>query len=322
MGVSLTRRRTVGSPILAINAQGSLTAAASTDGGIAIWQTLPEDQPPRELARLVHEGPYLSKITSEYPVAFSPAGEWLISGGNRLERWDVGAGAEYNQLHHEAEVLAVASSRDGRYVGTTTADGFVHIWNTTDWRRLRSLQIRKGGEDKSTPHVVFSGDNRWVAATSGNALKVFSTDGWSEVTRKEYDHSLSWIAFSPDAHWVIATGIGAESNTVDVLGVGSWRVVPTLTHKRIDTKPLNSSGERNSVSISFSPELNQPIYSESISPGGDRLLTMTKPYCLEAELFPGIAHIWRITNGERAPAHMTQDIYGKQVLPTASIACK
>jgi len=297
VGISSIPRRGVPTRIFAINGDASLTAAFA-DRGIAIWQTPNvSDPPPRELARIVYEVRGVN-MTNEEPVAFSPVGGWLITGGERLERWDVSAGAESHQLPHESEVLAVASSRDGRHIGTATADGFVHIWNTTDWRRVKSLDIRERREDETASRVAFSGDNRWVAATSGKMLKVFSTDGWSEVARKEYDHALSGIAFSPDARWMIAAGNRADSNSIDVLEVGSWRAVPGITHKRVETRPIGSTEAPNCRSTSVTCT-GSPIYSVSVNPGGDQLLTMTIPYCEGGESFPGVAHVWRITSGER-----------------------
>ena len=280
VGLSLIRRNIEG-PIVAVNARGNVATAAGY-GEIAVWQMEPADEQPRELARLVPQPVSSSRIDSEYPFAFNAAGEWLISGGRRLERWDVSVGAALYQLLHDAEVLALASSRDGRYIATTTADGSAHIWRTSDWKRLHSLGIRSRVPGEPTSDITFSDDDRWVVATSGNVLKVFTTSGWNEVTRKEYDHPLSGTSVSPDGRWVIAIGLGASNNTVDILETGSWRLVPTLNHERID---LTSD--------------NLPNFHVSVNPAGDQILTVTRPYCSEGELVRGIAHRWRIATGER-----------------------
>jgi WD40 repeat protein len=313
IGLSLTRRGIDGGGIVAVNARGDV---ASGYGEIAVWQTDTGGDPPRELARIVHEATATSRIDAEYPVAFNTPGDWLITGGRRLERWDLGAGAQSYQLRHEAEVLAVASSRDGRYVATSTADGSVHIWNTSDWTRLHSLEIRRRVQDETTPDVIFSSDNRWVVATSGNVLKMFATSGWNEVTRKEYDHPVNGVAFSSDGRWVIATGTRASSITVDILETGSWRPVPTLTHERIDMKRVGSGKDRGTISPPLSSG-SLPSFHVSVNPGGDQILTVTRPYCSEGEIVPGIAYRWRIATGERtASVPLTFECAGSPGLQT------
>jgi len=295
VGLSLTRRDIGGGGVVAVNARGDV---ASGYGEIAVWQTDTDDRQPRELARLVQEASHTSRIDAEYPVAFNRPGDWLITGGRRLERWDVSDGGQSYQLRHEAEVLAVASSHDGRYVATATADGSVHIWSTSDWTRLHSLEIRRQVQEGTTPDITFSSDSRWVVATSGNVLKIFATSGWNEVTRKEYDHPLHGIAFSPDGRWVIAAGTGASSMTVDLLETGSWRLVPTLAHERIDLTRVAAGKERSTVSTPLSSG-SLPSFHVSVNPGGDQILTVTRPYCSEGQIVPGIAHKWRIATGER-----------------------
>ena len=293
IGLSLTRRDIGSGGVVAVNARGDV---ASGIGEITVWQTDTEDRQPREVARLVQEASHTSRIDSEYPVAFNAPGDWLITGGRRLERWDLGAGARSYQLRHEAAVLAVASSHDGRHVATATADGSVHIWRTSDWTRLHSLEIRRQVPDGTTPDITFSSDDRWVVAISGKVLKIFTTSGWTEVAQKEYDHHLNGIGFSPDERWMIVTGTGASSTTVDILETGSWRLGPALTHERPDMTRLGSGKDPGAVSP---PSSGLSSFDISVNPGGDQILTVTRPYCSEGQIVPGIAHKWRLATGER-----------------------
>ncbi len=93
-----------------------------------------------------------------------------MSAADRLELWDLTAGAELMPLRHDAGVLAVAVSPNGQYVATTTVDGYALIWRTSDWTEVLKIEIRKSDADHAESNIAFSSDNLWLAATSAIAL--------------------------------------------------------------------------------------------------------------------------------------------------------
>ena len=93
--------------------------------------------------------------------AFAPTGKWLISGADRVERWNLAAGAEWLRLQHGAGVLDVAVSPNARFIATTTIDGFVRVWDTNTSREIsRTRSIVRGRQG----HLQYCVQRGWPLA--------------------------------------------------------------------------------------------------------------------------------------------------------------
>jgi WD40 repeat protein len=267
-GFSMSGKAVFGNnPIVAINPVASLVATRVGDGEFVAWRVSHDNTEPVVLGRILQDA---KKKAST--VAFGPTGNWVVSAGDRLERWDLAAGAEWARLPHDAGVIAVAVSPNGRYVATTTADGFAHVWETSNWKKVKSLEIRGNAADRVTSNVAFSPDDRWLAATSANALSIFSPDDWHEVVQKEQEHTITSLTFSPDARWVIVVENDAKESQLDVFAIKSWQ------SKHI----VHGSG----------------VSAISISLDGRWLLTKTEPLCYRGGQNPGVSRVWQISDGD------------------------
>jgi WD40 repeat protein len=265
-GFSVSGKHAFGSSaIVAINPDASLVATRVQNGEFVVWETSRDDKTPVNLGRIL-----LDTKQEGSTVAFGPAGKWVVSAGDRLERWDLAAGVEWARLPHDAAVLAVAGSPNGRYVATTTVDGFAHIWRTSDWTNVLRAEIHRGEANRPTSNIAFSRDNLWLAATSENVLRIFSTDRWREVARKEHEHTITSVTFSPDARRVVT--IEDDSNAVNVIAINSWQTMQVVHGTKVD--------------------------AVSISPDGLWLSTKTDPWCQRARQVPGVVHVWQIADGE------------------------
>jgi WD40 repeat protein len=262
---SVSGKRVIGSgPLVAVNADASFVATLARDGEFDVWGA-PHDNTDPQIAGRILEG---------RTVAFGPTGTWLVSAGDRLERWDLTAeaGAAIARLRHDAGVVAVAVSPNGRYAATTTADGFAHIWETSNWNKVKSLEIRRSKPDLATSNIAFSRDGRWLVATSENVSKIFSTDGWRKAFEKEHDQVITSAAFDPDGRWVVTVANDTNPYGVDVIAVDSWQPTHVDQPTRVD--------------------------AIKISHDGRWLLTKTNAYCARAALVRGIARVWKIKDGE------------------------
>jgi WD40 repeat protein/serine/threonine protein kinase len=166
-----------------------------------------------------------------FAVAFSPDGNYLVTGGGLgdVRVWDAGTGQPIVRLGaHDREIRGVVFSPDGKYLATASNDGCVKLWDAKHLNQKqqarREFRARVAGPGLS---VAFSPDGRRLA-TGGerNTVKI-----WDLQTGKEaqtlWGHSAEVysVAFSPDGRWVAS---GGEDSTVRVWDSQTGTLIRTL----------------------------------------------------------------------------------------------
>ena len=256
--------------IVAVNSDASLVATGGSRDEVAIWQADLERKQFHQVARIRPDRTKEGRPT----FAFAPTGKWLISGADRVERWDLAAGAEWLRLQHGAGVLDVAVSPNARFVATTTIDGSVRVWDTNTWREIFKDEVHRTEGDKATSNIAFSADGRWLAATSQNVVKIFSTDDWHQAFMKTQENTVERAIFSPDSKWLVL--VENRSQELTLMAVNSWQTSHFVHGSKVD--------------------------AVSISPDGRQFLTLRNPHCQRAEQIPGVAQVWEISSGQRQRA--------------------
>src|SRR5262249_49183427 len=107
----------------AISPDGRMVASLR-DNSISWWETATGGR------RLFRE-----KIASAWGVAWSPNGRWVATGGGdgRGRLGDTATGREEKRLEgHQAAVMALAFSADGRTLVSGSVDTTVLVWDVTD----------------------------------------------------------------------------------------------------------------------------------------------------------------------------------------------
>jgi WD40 repeat protein len=100
-----------------------------------------------------------------YPVAFSPDGRWIASGGwgNPVRLWDAATGAPCAALPHPSVVHGLAYGPDGRWLVTAcVADHRLRIWDVATARLRKEIELPAG----KLRSVTVRPDGRRLAASA------------------------------------------------------------------------------------------------------------------------------------------------------------
>ncbi len=144
-------------------------------------------------------------------VAFSPDGQTLVVGGERLDAgwhrtgtlqlWRVSDGALLRTLPPQAQcVNGVAYQPDGLAVVSASIDGYINFWQVSDGTLLR--QFTAGGRTKA---LAVSADGQHLAAGSESRIKLWRmSDGTLMQTLTGGTNFVSALAFSPNGQFLAA----------------------------------------------------------------------------------------------------------------------
>jgi WD40 repeat protein len=257
----LLPRETRGSTVfLALSADGKVLATGDTDRTARIWDLTTK----KVLA--VCGGQGLS-----VPVAISPDGKTLVSGGEAVRLWDVAAGKSIATLAaQQVPVDAVAFAPDGKQVATGGTDKTVKVWDAATRGELFTLT----GHTDAVTALAFSPDGKTLASASADRTVRL----WDLATQQErlvlrgHADPLSSVAFSPDGK-VLVSGAGAGRSAPGHAGeVFLW---DTLTGQQLarlaghtddvsavaiapDGKSVASAGRDNTVRLWDVAEFTAP----------------------------------------------------------------
>ena len=140
-------------------------------------------------------------------------------------------------LVHEGRVLAIAISRDGRFIATGSIDKTARVFEVSN-----GMEVARLTHDDSVVSVAFSPDGNYVATGSyDKTARVFGRLNGEEVARVSLEGRMVSVAFSPDGLYVAA---GSDTGTFAIFEAASGKLM------RHFDKP-DSSG---TAAVGFSPD--------------------------------------------------------------------
>lgn len=187
--------------------RSTLLTGAHVGGVLRLWDV----DPPRDPEVLRGHTSFV------YPVAFSPDGTRIASGGwdNALRLWSADDGRARAALEgHRGRVTALAWSPDARRVASTSTDGRVIVWDAWSAARLAELSL-----DTPLKAAAWSPDGSLLALGVGapaDGVRLLAADGLEPRGELPTEGAVHALAFSPDGGRLVVAGSSQPTTLWDV----------------------------------------------------------------------------------------------------------
>jgi WD40 repeat protein/tetratricopeptide (TPR) repeat protein len=189
----------------------------------------------------VSDQAFITIHESFWPLAFSPDGKRLISGGsgNTVKVWDALTGAEIMTLHgHNSWMEGVAYSPDGSRIVSSSDDKTIRVWDAATGAQIMTIR----DPECSFVDACFSPDGKRIMAAryDGAAIKIWDAETGAEVMTFSHGERIRGIAFSPEGKPICWGSVG---KTVKIWDATSGKEMMIL-----------HGHESPVVNVSFSPD--------------------------------------------------------------------
>ncbi len=181
-----------------------------------------------------------------YPVAYSPDGQWIASGGwdNTVQLWDaLTLDRACEPLEHPGNIRALAFSPDSSRLVSGCATGeSLHVWDVATARRLNKF---KSPGHNATQAIAISPDGAYFAtAAADGAVSILEAATGADVQSFRMaagDFAKKSLAFSPDGR--LLAGTGEDEMQIDIRDTQTWNRSTRLTGHSAVISSVSFSGD-------------------------------------------------------------------------------
>jgi WD40 repeat protein len=205
-----------------------------------------------------------------WDVAISPDSHWLaIPDNNSIKVWDISSkesvnvaprilsGVTTHVLSDEgvpvrSGLLRMSFSPDSHWLVATSQDNTARLWDLSS-TYYDDQPVVLNGHELSVVDIAFSSNSRWLATASwDNTARIWEMSrletsqgriaGTGYLVLNSRNYSFKDISFSPDGHWLVATG-------------GFDGPLEIWNSSNIDANPISIDTQGEAISaLAFSPD--------------------------------------------------------------------
>jgi len=132
-----------------------------------------------------------------------------------------------SEINHDNRVIALAFSRDGKYLATASYDKTARVWDIINDKEVAKLKHDAGG----VIAVAFSPDGKYLATASyDKTARVWEATTGSEVAKLSHDGTVWAVAFSPDGKYAATA---SDDKTARVWDAATGKQVAKVNHDEL-----------------------------------------------------------------------------------------
>ncbi|MFK5894519.1 MAG: WD40 repeat domain-containing protein [Pseudomonadota bacterium] len=164
----------------------------------------------------------------------SPTGDWIATSNYNdpeLKLWQLENRTlkEKIALRHDPQLNAIAFSPDGRWLASSTWDGWVYLYDLhrlkgNETKPTHKIQVAQNNDNTLIDTLSFDNDGRYLLVNSAEKLQLLAIEnnGLKEVGDPLLQSGIRWAKISPDGSYVVR---GGDSQALEIFRIDNGLIL-------------------------------------------------------------------------------------------------